>query len=479
MSPFDGVRYARLLGGLDIAEVRLIDLEFSGRLDSEYYRPHHLRAEALVRQKGAEPMASVCDFVIGPFGSAFTVDNYCDDSTYRYIRGKDVKPMALVEGDNVYMPKVDFDRLSKYALRAGDVLVSVVGTLGNSALVEAQHLPAIFSCKSTALRTRGIDPRYLISYLNCAYGRGLLTRKERGAVQKGLNLDDLKTLPIFIAGQSLQKRIADVYQLATAANASSKRSIGVAEAHLLGSLGLENWQAPNPLSYVRRSSEAFASGRLDAQHFQPRFRVLTDFIKATGQGVRLADWLRENQRGKQPDYADTGLPVVNSKHVLRGEVRLDDDNRNAAFGDDDLLIHHGDVLMNGTGVGTIGRVAPYLHPETAIPDNHVTVLRPQKGLDAVYLSVFLNSMAGQWQVEQRLRGSSGQIELYPSDIAEFKVWIAPPAVQTDIRQAVETSYAKKQRAAKLLDAAKRAVEIAIEDSEAAALVYLTGVMSTH
>jgi type I restriction enzyme M protein len=81
-------------------------------------------------------------------------------------------------------------------------------------------------------------------------------------------------------------------------------------------------------------------------------------------------------------------------------------------------------------------------------------------------------MAGQWQVEERLRGSSGQIELYPTDIAQFTVWIAPSTVQKEIRRSVEKSYEQKQRATQLLDAAKRAVEIAIEDSEAAALAYL-------
>ncbi len=249
-----------------------------------------------------------------------------------------------------------------------------------------------------------------------------------------------------------------------------------AEGALLQSLGLENWKNPEPLSYVRHSSEAFAAGRLDAQHFQPRFTALTDFIDATGQGAQLGHWLSENKRGKQPQYAEIGLPVVNSKHVLRGEVRLDEDNRNATFSDGDLLIRPGDVLMNGTGVGTIGRTAPYLHAGAVIPDNHVTILRPKKGLDAVYLSVFLNSMAGQWQVEQRLRGSSGQIELYPNDIAQFKVWIAPASVQADIRHAVEKSHVQKQRATQLLEAAKRAVEIAIEDSEEAALKYLAEVV---
>ena len=40
----------------------------------------------------------------------------------------------------------------------------------------------------------------------------------------------------------------------------------------------------------------------------------------------------------------------------------------------------------------------------ALPDNHVTVLRPKSGsIDPVYLSVYLNSLAGQYQVNNWLR----------------------------------------------------------------------------
>lgn len=41
--------------------------------------------------------------------------------------------------------------------------------------------------------------------------------------------------------------------------------------------------------------------------------------------------------------------------------------------------------------------------------------------------------------------------------------------------AVRTVISKRQRATQLLEAAKRAVEIAIEESETAALIYLEGV----
>ena len=48
-------------------------------------------------------------------------------------------------------------------------------------------------------------------------------------------------------------------------------------------------------------------------------------------------------------------------------------------------------------------------------------------------------------------------------------------VQGAIRQKVDDSFLLKQRAPQLLDAAKRAVEIAIENSETAALAYLESI----
>lgn len=463
-----------MLEGLEVAEVRLSNLEFTARLDAEHYRPQHLKAEALINSRGGTTLEKISNFLIGPFGSAFKVEKFTEDTTCRYIRGKDVKPMRLEENDNVYMPKEDFERLSKYALHPGDILVSVVGTLGNSALIDEIHLPAIFSCKSTALRIKdkSVDPRYLLTYLNSKYGRELLLRKERGAIQKGLNLDDLKSLLIFVGGDELRKNVAYIFEGSLLAQRRSTSKILEAENLLVSSMGLNNWTPPTPLSYVRSSSDVFGSLRLDAEHYQPRFASLLSLIDATGASARLGDCLLENKRGKQPNYIEDGLPVVNSKHVLRNDVRIDSDNRFASHAKDDLLIRTGDVLINGTGVGTIGRSAAYLHEGSAIPDNHVTILRPSKELDPIYLSMYLNSIAGQYQVEQRLRGSSGQIELYPNDIAEFRVWLAPKKLQQSIRQQVEQSFLEKQKATLLLDAAKRAVEIAIEDSEAAALAYL-------
>jgi type I restriction enzyme S subunit len=147
------------------------------------------------------------------------------------------------------------------------------------------------------------------------------------------------------------------------------------------------------------------------------------------------------------------------------------DNRTAAEPGSPVIIRNGDVLLNGTGVGTIGRAAPYLHVQRALPDNHVTVLRT-KQVDPVYLAVFLNSLVGRWQIERHIKGSSGQIELYPNDIARIVIWDAPDEVQQSARDAVLSAFQRERRSNKLLDAAQRAVEIAIEDGEPAAVAFL-------
>jgi hypothetical protein len=264
-----------LLEGLEISEVMLNDLEYSGRLDSEYYRPEWLACENLIKKRNAKPLSSFANFLIGPFGSAFTVENYTEDKTFRYIRGKDVKPMRLMDDDNVYMPKIDFERLSKYSLKKNDLLVSVVGTIGNSVIIEEENLPAIFSCKSTVVRVNGINSHYLLTYLNTKFGQSILRRKERGAVQKGLNLDDLKTLDVYEAGNSFQEAIAQVYKATGSINKSSKTAFDQAEKILLETLKLADFLPTIKSVNIKSFKDSFArTGRLDAEHYQLKYDQL-------------------------------------------------------------------------------------------------------------------------------------------------------------------------------------------------------------
>ncbi|GGY30151.1 restriction endonuclease subunit S [Paludibacterium paludis] len=393
------------------------------------------------------------------------------------------RPLNTADSDSFYRISPEIaKRMEKTSLESKDVLINIVGAttdvIGRVALVPRDFPEANITQAMALIRTAGslCVPEVLFCFLAGKFGQSQVRRLARPTGQYNLNLPEVESITIPTFSANFSDRVRLCVEAATGMRGQSRQLLQQAEQTLLHDLSLDTWTPPEALSYERSSSDAFAAGRFDAEHYQPRFAALLALIESTGNSARLGDCLLENKRGKQPDYATTGLPVVNSKHVLRNDVRLDADNRLATFATNDLLIAFGDVLVNGTGVGTIGRTATYLHECQAVPDNHVTILRPKKDLDPIYLSIFMNSIAGQLQVDQRLRGSSGQIELYPNDIAEFRVWVAPKELQQSIRDQVEQSFVQKQRAAQLLDAAKRAVEIAIEDSEAAALTYLKGLM---
>jgi hypothetical protein len=456
------------LGGLEVSLVNASDLEFSGRIDSEYYRPSFLQASQRLEDQGAIKLGADASFLIGPFGSAFAVENYEQESGFRYIRGKDVKPLTLMDNDNMYMPEADFRRLAKYELRKDDVLVSVVGTLGNAALVTPKDLPAVFSCKSTAIRPVSVLPTYLVIFLNCRYGRDLLIRMARGAVQQGLNLDDLKDLSVFLPTDDFQRKMDAIFRTSLALVENSKIRQLEGEGILLASLGLSNWKPPEPLTYSAFSSSAFVSGRLDAQFFAPRIRQLLDHLSGAGTSIASVCTSRREKfnPAKHGDFDYIEISDLDGTGTTSSSgVAAEDAASRATW-----FVRPGDVITST--VRPIRRLSAQIMPDQ---DGHVcssgfVVLSPT-GVSSELLLTYL-----RLPVICELMDLYASASMYPA-ISETDLLALPfPAVdaRTDsaVVLAVQEGRNARNRALALLDAAKRAVEIAIEDSEAAAIAYL-------
>ena len=95
-------------------------------------------------------------------------------------------------------------------------------------------------------------------------------------------------------------------------------------------------------------------------------------------------------------------------------------------------VEKNDVLVNSTGDGTIGRVAVFNYEFPAVVDGHITILRYKNPKYAWYVAAYLLSDSGQKQLYRYINGSSGQVEIYPQDIA--RVWVEPNSkkVMTEI-----------------------------------------------
>lgn len=87
-----------------------------------------------------------------------------------------------------------------------------------------------------------------------------------------------------------------------------------------------------------------------------------------------------------------------------------------------------DILINSTGDGTIGRVAIYNEDFPALVDGHITIIRFSNVELAWYIGAYLLSDEGQRQIYRYINGSSGQVEIYPQDIA--RIWVRKPPKET-------------------------------------------------
>jgi len=476
--PFGEARYRTLLEGLEVT-VQLLSEVLSDnrvfRFDAQYFSKTALQIEAKIKESTWCELKDAADQVESFGAYALTNEFSYVEEGIPFLRCLNIRQGFTDFSDVLHITESANSLLSKSEVQPGMVLLTMSGSVGNASVALSSWKYPINSNQDIAKikPKQGVDSFYLVAFLSSKYGRAQMERLPVGSVQQHIFLWMIERLVIRRLSPETEAVIGKAVSGAYSLEQAAVTSICKAEQTLLRALDLENWQPPEPLTYIRSSRDAFAAGRLDAEYFTPKYAELEAHIRATGNFTSLGELLVLNERGTQPEYAESGLLVVNSKHVNKGEVRLNDDNRQAVASHKALKIKNGDVLINGTGVGTIGRAAPYLHNQDAIPDNHVTVLRSKKGsIDPVYLSVFLNSLAGQYQVNKWLRGSSGQTELYPNDIAQFIIWIAPDEIQKSIRKAVDDALDAKRKAAQLLNAAQRAVEIAIETGEAAALAFL-------
>lgn len=468
-----------MLEGLEVNELWLSQVRISNeklRIDSGYFSKPVLKSELLIRAyaNGFDDLGLLFSrFVKGIF--EINSDAYVEQGI-PFLRILNLRNSTISEGNLAYIPDVLHQSEKKTELLRGDVVLSKTAYPAAS-LVTLDKCNTSQDTIATTFSDYGKQnylPEAVVAYLNCAYGARLLWRQFQGNVQLHLGLEDGRKVPIPRMSISLQKTIKKAFDLAIGAQLEANNAYGLAEALLLEALGLANFLPSVEKASVKSFSESFGkTGRLDAEHYQPKYEALYQALAKNNRVFKLGDRLSFNQRGSQPDYADAGLPVVNSKHVQRGEVLMGDTRfANSPDKTNAVVIQPGDVLINGTGVGTIGRAAPYLHTSNALPDNHVTVLRTD-ALSPICLALYLNSIAGQYQVEQHFKGSSGQIELYPADIANFWCPELDTSIQKQIDALAQQSFTLKSQSKQLLEAAKRAVEIAIEQDEAAGMAYLT------
>ncbi|MCD8381012.1 MAG: restriction endonuclease subunit S [Lachnospiraceae bacterium] len=462
--------YQNLLEGLEVSVVPLGEIVSCERFDSEYYRKTLRSYQAKITSIEHKTLEEIADFLIGPFGSAFNTENYVENGKYRYVRGKDVKPFILANNDNRYVPKEDYFRLNKYALREKDILVSVVGTLGNACIVTRNDLPAIFSCKSSVIRCRETNPYFLLAYLNCKNGKQLLARNERGANQKGLNLPDIQKLPVPIFSSDFQEVISNIVCLAYDKSANSGGEYHKAENLLLHELGLTDHTPSNEQISIRSIRDIAQTGRIDAEYYQPKYDAFEKTIKEYENGYTTpgssfelikTKCLRDLPEYPYVEIGDIDIGTGSAEYHIIPTSKLPA-NAKIMTQKDDLIV---------------STVRPYRGAVAILKENDLlvsgafTVLRSKSCYPVQTLQVlFRTQLYKDWLLKYNVGTSYPVIK--DEDILNIPIPVFKNEIHDRVKEYVCNSQEMIIRSKELLECAKRAVEMAIEQDEESAIQYL-------
>ena len=159
--------------------------------------------------------------------------------------------------------------------------------------------------------------------------------------------------------------------------------------------------------------------------------------------------VKEIRRGKSPKYTESSNVLVFAQKCNTKYNGIDislaqylDETALKRYPADEYM-QDGDVVINSTGTGTLGRVGIYRNTDNTtglsiVPDSHVTVIRGFSCISSQYLYAFMK--AHQSELEKKGEGSTNQKELKPIILKELLIAVPPLSEQKRIDKSINDVF---------------------------------------
>ena len=387
---------------------------------------------------------------------------------YRLLRITDIQNNS-VQWDSV--PYTDFDenKAKSYLLSDGDILFARTGaTVGKSYLVQGLTEGAIYA--SYLIRVQTYDavlPQYLKFYFESGYYWEQIEQGSVGVGQPNVNGTILGNLHVPIPPLHEQFRIVSelskwmgIIDIIANSQTDLQALIKQTKSKILD-LAIHGKLVPQD------PNDEPASELI--KHINPKAEITCDNgqyrnIPKNWCACKLVDICSFLSRGKSPKYSedDKTYPVFAQKCNLKdGDVSLEQ----ARFLDPSTInkwnevykLQTGDILVNSTGTGTVGRTRLFNtnclgNYPFVVPDSHVSVVRVLKSICPQYIYAYISSDSIQQYMEKNLAGSTNQKELYIGVLENMQIFLPPLAEQQRIVARIEELFSTLDNIQKALEA---------------------------
>lgn len=374
--------------------------------------------------------------------------------------------------------------LRKGFAKEGDVLLSHKATIGRTAVVGKLSTDFIVLTPQITyyrvLDLTRLNPRYLKYYFDSEGFQALFEQwAGGGSTRLYLGITEQMKLPIELPEIKIQNKIVDLvdsFDRKITLNRQINQTLEqmaqalfkswfvdfdpVVDKALDAGFFEQDLEFPDELLHRAEARKA-ARESVDFKPLPEDIRKLFPavFEECSEPSLGLGGWVpkgwkikmlgeitSELRRGISPKYIEKGgVQVINQKCIRNHEVSYEPARRHDqdAKKIDGRALKLGDVLVNSTGVGTLGRIAQVTNlSETTVADSHVTVVRVND--EACPVFIFGQLMLSIEALIERLgEGSTGQTELSRKILSEQFV-VLPPSDIADKAESSFKSFSEKQ-----------------------------------
>ena len=143
-----------------------------------------------------------------PKGESLTTD----PNSHPYIRTKDIENHVIKIDQLEYVPDAVQKKISRYTVDAGDLVVSIVGTVGSCAIVPAELHRANLTenCAKILLNTEDYTTDFLYYFLRSPQGQQEIFKNTVGSTQLKLPLYGIENIDLPSLNVANQKAIAHI-----------------------------------------------------------------------------------------------------------------------------------------------------------------------------------------------------------------------------------------------------------------------------
>lgn len=482
MSPsverFNEAKYKALMDGLECSEISFMNAmasSYSSRLDSVFFKKDAIEFSLI--SKEWDVLSAICPKV--------------KSGTTPTIRDEDLKEgVALLKTNDIrnnilnplsteqffYIDEQTNKKMKSTLVKGKDVLINIVGAstdvIGRVSFVPDEFITANITQAMAILRIENNNylPEYLFAFLLSNYAKRQTDRIARQTGQYNMNLKEVGTYRIWKPSMDFQLQIAKIINIANTYQIKAKKLYQDGQDIASRLFSISKYVYNQNISIRSMNSSYKASARLDAEYYQTKYQMYENAVFTTNKSYTYVKDKFKHIKTKCSRELDTYNYIeIGDVDVGTGTASFNAIKTKELPDNAKIMTIKGDVLVS-TVRPNRGAIA-ILENDNLLVSGAFTVLRQKDDYPKEVLqTLFRTSIYKDWLLRFNVGTSYPVIK--DDDVLNMPIPVYEKNIEDEIVSNVRNAYHLRNQSKQLIDFAKRAVEISIEQDEEKAIEWL-------